>query len=367
MNENLKNAMVRGSIMKRTWCPSCFKVITWETSDIEKNNKITCPNCKAAINYAKAEIIFKDYLENDDIKTVVNGIAYQEDQIQNALDTFSEQGGNLILNSDISTEKQLLIDGKEAVIDLNGHNLTLSKFPIKAKVGSNLTIKGTGKIIAEKDFLQCYKSNITINGGEIEAAECGIAAYSESRIVMNDGKITSKEGCITPYDKSTFVMNGGRITSTDNYAIGTSGTKSENGRPKTIIINGGHIYSKKPSTEGYISCGIYLASDAKITLNGGDINSLYGCGILMRAGTLTCNKCTISGAGGKEVQGKVGDSQQLIKCNAIAYDTLSNYPDKNTLKVIVNGGRLTSPVDKIGLYINPDEKPNIINKLEKSS
>lgn len=162
-------------------------------------------------------------------------------------------------------------------------------------------------------------------------------------------------------------MNGGRITSIDNYAIRTNGAKSESGKPKTIIINGGHIYSKKPITEGYISYGIYLASDARVTLNGGDINSLYGCGILMRAGTLTCNKCIISGARGKEVQDKVGDSQQPIKCNAIAYDTLSNYPDHDTLKVVINGGRLTSPVDKIGLYINPDEKPNIINKLEKSS
>lgn len=221
MNENLKNAIIRGNIMKRTWCPSCFKIITWETSDIEKNNKIICPNCKAEINYTKAEIIFKDYLENDDIKTVINGIAYQEDQIQNALDIFSKQGGNLILNSDINIEKQLLIDGKEAVIDLNGHNLT-SKFPIKTKAGSDLIIKGTGKIIAEKDFLQCYKSNITIDGGEIEAAEWGIAAHSESRVTMNDGKITSKEGCITLYDKSTFIMNGGRITSIDNYAIGTN-------------------------------------------------------------------------------------------------------------------------------------------------
>lgn len=360
--------IVKGKITKRTYCPSCFSIITWDSSSVEKNGMTKCPACGGAINCSKAEVLFSDVIEDKDIAMVVNGVAYKADQLEEALVSLGENGGYCKLNSDLALTKPISFKEGQATIDIDNHILDCGNNAINVNAGTTLIIEGKqeGKITGSGDHIIRIDngSSLIMNSGKIEAAKWGIDVVNKSKATINGGEIQAREACLVPSSYSSVIINDGELSSKDNFVIGVSGAKEESQKTKFITINGGTIISKKPITVGYISCGIYSPSATKIVLNGGKIISEDGCGILMRAGNVECNGTIIEAKGNSE--GWVGDSKQVIKADGIAYDSKANYPDKDTLKLTINkNAKITSETaQRIGTYLAEGDTANIIDKTK---
>lgn len=366
MNNNI---IVKGKISKRTYCPKCFSIVTWNDSSIEKNGMTKCPSCGGAIDCSKAEVSFSEIIEDKEVAAIVNGVAYKADQLEEVLTSLGTEGGYCKFNANLTLTKTLCFKNAETEIDLDNYTLDCGNNAIDIKDGATLIINSNkeGKITASGDHVMRVENNATliINSGTIESANWGMDIVNKSKAIVNGGTITTKEACIIPASYSSVTINDGELSSADNFVVGVSGRQDESGKTKFITINGGKIISKKPTSAGYISCGIYSPSATEIILNGGEIISEDGCGILMRAGKVECNGTIIKAKGNSE--GWVGDKKQTIKCDGIAYDSKANYPDKETLKLIISkNAQITSEnAQKIGIYLADGDVTNIIDKSEK--
>lgn len=358
----MKQAIVKGKIEKRAYCPNCFSIVTWDSPEAEKNNVIKCPACQGSIKYQDAEVIFSNYLENEEVKIIINGIAYSQETLNEGLKKLAKEGGELVLTTDLVIEEPFALNGQDVTIELNGHNLDF-KNHLFAVNHATLIVNGRGgKMLASSNnLIKSTDAHIILNEGTYEAKKWGIEAFKNCKIEINNVVMKCQEGCVVPYEGTTVVINDSTLTSLDNYVVGTNGRKTEKGIKKYITINNS-ILNGEIVTEGYISCGIFGASDAKIVVKGGEINSKSGCGVLVRAGSLELNNVKISAHG--NIQGKVGDSTVKIGCDGAAYDTQSNYPDKDTAKLIINKGTSITCENeqRIGLYLNEGEEPNIVDK-----
>ena len=270
--------------------------------------------------------------------------------------------GEKIKIADITLTNTLVIE-KDATINLNNSTLNCGNSTLFINNGK-VTINGEeeGKITSQATTaIEINDGTLTINGGDIETTQWGIDVKGTGKVIFNNGTITSQEGCITPWNYSSVVINGGTLASKDNYVIGTNGRSTETGKTKYITINGGTLIGRKPVTAGYISCGIYSPNAGKVVLNGGKILSEAGCGILMRAGSVECNGTLIETKGNEE--GWVGDSKQKVNCAGIVYDSLSNYPDKKTLKLKIGRNTEIKAENKkdIELYLAEGDQANIID------
>lgn len=355
----MKQALSIGKITKKTYCSNCFSILSWDSPEIEKNGVLECPTCGSLVNYSNATIDFSNQIEKENIAFIVNGVAYDENNLEEGLKDISKNGGEISINKDITLTTTLTIE-KDATINLNNSTLNCGNTTLAINDGK-VTINGDeGKIISQATTaIDVNNGTLTINGGNIETTKWGIDVRGTGKIIYNNGTITSQEGCITPWNYSSVIINGGTLTSKDNYVIGTNGRSTETGKTKYITINGGTLIGKKPVTAGYISCGIYSANAGKIVLNGGKILSEAGCGILMRAGSVECNGALIETKGNEE--GWVGDSKQKVNCAGIVYDSLSNYPDKKTLKLKIDKKTKIKAENKkdIELYLAEGDQENI--------
>lgn len=359
----MKQVIVKGKITKRTYCPSCFSILSWDSSEVEKSGLVKCPVCQGAVKCNKAEIVLSELVEDKDITAIIDGVAYTSETLIEGIKQVAQKGGNITLNSDLKIEEPISFEGVEVTIDLNNHTLDLVNTGLTLK-DSKVVINGgvNGKIVSQaSDAFILSNADLTLNEGSYELAKWGLDLKAKSKATFNNIKMQSKEGTITLFEKSAIVINNSELTALDNYVIGTHGTEKDIVKYITInnsIINGEII------SAGYISCGIYAASDAKIIINGGEINSKSGCGILMRSGKVECNNVIINAKG--NIEGQVGDAKNKIKCDGIAYDTIANYPDKNTLNLVIdkNTKIITENGQRIGLYLAEGDEANIQDKGE---
>ncbi len=258
------------------------------------------------------------------------------------------ENGVCVLADNITTQKteeavmidgnenlsHIVIDGKTAIIDLNGKILTTD---IILNNKANLTIKDSGtngKITYTGKTVKVINgSKLVLKSGVIDSGNQSVTLIA-GNFIMDGGKLTSQEMGVAYFDKSILTINNGTIETKDNCAIGDNGTKGRGGN--TVTINGGNLISNIVS-KGYISCGIHNANDTtliiksgvKITANNG------GAGIVVRGGKVTVANDVVASMITGETKGKVGDSSVLVT-GKIVKDYASNYPAKDTINVTID-------------------------------
>ena len=119
-----------------------------------------------------------------------------------ALRSAVNNGGNVVLAADINLSSSLLV-ANTAVLDLNGHNITIANNSDELAVGDaivvvengDLTINGEGTVTANTRAVWVRKAGAkaTINGGYfkgsvIPACEVIYASGADSKITINGGK-----------------------------------------------------------------------------------------------------------------------------------------------------------------------------------
>lgn len=278
-------------------------------------------------------------------------LAVDEEGLINAL----EAGKDVMLFKDIELSQSLNIT-KDTDIYLNGRTISNNVAGHAITVsGATLTIKGEGTVIG-KSCAVLVKDNGTaiINGGTYKGT-FGIAAgaYNSTthqvyngNVVINNAKIESTEFALPVWGESSLTVNNGIFTATDNAVIGTNGSSPLTSTPYKIIINGG-TFNGKITSNGYIACGIYMANTGTVELNGGVFNIEGGVGVLVRSGTLTANKVsiTIDEKAGL-TSGKVGDSTvQITTSSQIVVDDRAGYPGAGPNVAINTTGYVLKKVD----------------------
>ncbi len=222
----------------------------------------------------------------------------------------------LSITSDYTLEEdineQVVVDGANATINLNGHSITApANGALRVVNGANVTVTGEGTI-----------ESINNNG---------VVVDNGSTFTLESGNIRSVEFGVFVAKNSTFTMNGGTIVTSDNCGVGGNGSNTEVYKDYTININGGTITSNI-TTSGFVSCGVYHPNRGTVNVAGGTINSTNGPGIVQRAGTLNITGGTINSSEiTPGIKGKACDAGILVNASAIVVDKEANYPEMATM------------------------------------
>ena len=216
---------------------------------------------------------------------LVNNGEYAVDTVINEIGELvaaMNNGGNYVLAADISYNG-ILYFAKDTSINLNGYTLrSLNNCAMYVTSGATLTLNGNGNVIAQ-------------------------------------------EACVVAFDGSTVVINGGTYTAIDNFVIGTNGSKGKGNN--NITINAG-TFNGGITSANYVACGIYVANDDTVVVNGGTFNITNGCGILARSGNTTIKSGVVFNMlGENNMTGKVGDSRVVVPAGeALVLDLKAAYP-----------------------------------------
>lgn len=133
-----------------------------------------------------------------------------------------ENGGYVSLSQDVVLDKSLVAAaGKNVVLDLNGHNITINNNSAELGEGDgiiaygNLTINGEGTITANTRAVWARGTtgaNVTINGGKyVGAALAGsnsevIYASGDGKIVINGGEFEAVNICESGFAQPQYAI-----------------------------------------------------------------------------------------------------------------------------------------------------------------
>ena len=270
--------------------------------DAEAGNKYmgkTLEGVKFTV-YAAQDTVESDskdnkYDEKAEYAVPVSTVDELEDAIKN--------GKNVVLKNDLNLTAAFAVPSNKTVaIDLNGKTVTAEKDFATVKEGSKLTVNG-GTVIAKNYVFRVTDGEVVVNGGDFTAKETACALFGGSKLTVN----------------------GGTFTSMDNNVVATNGSESKGCE---ITINGG-VFNGNIKTKGYIACGVYVANDDTVMINGGTFNIVDGVGILMRAGKTTIGKDVVINLTntGTVTSGKVGDAViDITTPSHLVVDLKSKYP-----------------------------------------
>ena len=266
---------------------------------------------------------------------IITGSASSE----KALDDLIAEGGNVQLGANLTLTQPITVT-KDTVLDLNSFTLSgnVTGYALVAN-GAKLTLKG-GKVNLNKRVAQAENGGeVVVKDGEYRSGDVAFAAQGEgSKITIDGGSITAQEGGVGAFDKGEIEINGGTFKGIDNFPVFTNGTAGRGGN--TITINGGE-FEGNITSNGYESCCVYVANNDTVVINGGTFVSNDGCGILMRAGTVTINDAEVVAkkkAVDSHSPGYVGDNKTKMSASAIIYHESANYPGKAGMSLTINGG-----------------------------
>ncbi|MBO7508074.1 MAG: hypothetical protein J6T39_00325, partial [Clostridia bacterium] len=217
----------------------------------------------------------------DEIEVEGNVVSGNEISTLAELVQAAQNGGAYKLVADVAYTGQVGF-AKDAKLDLNGHTLrSTNNVALSAISGATLVIEGNGNVIAQ-------------------------------------------EACVMAFDGSEVVINGGTYTAIDNFVFGTNGTA---GRGNNIITINEGTFNGGIVSAGYIACGVYVANNDIVYINGGTFNITNGVGILARSGNTTVGEDVVINATGNGAFGKVGDAKVTIPTGEkIVLDKSANYP-----------------------------------------
>ena len=253
-----------------------------------------------------------------------------ETTLKQAVDN-ATQGETVTLTNKVELTSALVIgEGKEIVLDLNGHSLSRGGSVIRVE-GGKLTVKDSG------------------GSGEIYSASghgimVGLAAdgtvKNGSELYFESGKIDAQEFGIPFFGACTVKISGGTIVGRDNAGLGGNGSKGKGYGGATVTVNGGDIIGETTSTDAYRNCGIYIPCDATVNVTGGNITGDNGAAILIRGGTVNISGgvFTAKGTGGDDF--KMGDAAPTYNSALeVNHKVNAGYGEgKGVTSVVVTGG-----------------------------
>lgn len=265
------------------------------------------------------------------------------------------EGGNVDLNSNIVLSEPVTLT-EDVVLDLCGNTLTYNETSY-ALIADNatLTIKN-GTINSARRVAQAANGGeVIIQNGTFVSGDMAFAAMKDSKITINGGEITSQKVTVGAYDGGEIEINNGLLKSNDDAVVFTPSTAGRGGN--TVTISGGTLEARS-STDGHVSCGVYIANNDTVTINGGRIESMDGCGLLMRAGSVTINNGEIIAHKGTRSPNRVMDDNFVMLSSAVIYHENAHYPDNTGMSLTINDGTFTG--DDRALEILSDAvNPNV--------
>ena len=263
-----------------------------------------------------------------------------------AMLTNEEPEVEIVLNKSISGVSTFTVpEGKSVTLDLGGN--TLSGNTVVYANGGEVTLKNgtiSSSSAVKADPIQVVNGGkLTLDGAQVIGAKNnGISASGEgSEVVINSGSVTAQEAGIYPASGAKLTINGGTISCIDNGGVMGNGTPGKGNTE--IVMNGGRIEGHITSA-GYQACAVYLPNSGSFTMNGGEIVS-DGAGIVMRGGQVNLNAGSVIANGPAGFVGKVGDSRVVVGSYAIVYDVDSKYPAMDTLELNIADGVVLQGTD----------------------
>lgn len=271
-------------------------------------------------------------------ETLPDGVVAINAEVADLKAVFTE-GGTYQLQSDIDIQGQNLqvASGVNAVLDLNGHTVTAANGSGgNIYVAGNFTLRdsqGTGKIVADKDYIKdAYSAGlIYIDGESAKMTMEGGTIYAVRDDAVNKGQFG-----VGVYDGGDFTMTGGKIEA-GWYAVSGNGTNDT--QNSLINIQGGELVS----TMDY---AVYLPHSGTATISGGTINGAAG-GISMQRGTLNISGTAQIMSNGEGNTGEWGDGTGNQSNSALMVG--GKYGD---CTVTMTGGSLTA--EKEALIVTGD-------------
>jgi len=273
-----------------------------------------------------------------------------------ALKELIARGGNVDMAANLTFSEPITV-AQNVVLDLGGNTLSYSGSDYAFVVnGATITFKN-GTIQTNARVAQATNGGeIIVNGGSYRSNAVGFVVEGiGSKFTLNAGEINSSNGGIGAFNQGSIEINGGDVVAHDFAAIFTDKTSGHGGN--SIVINNGNLFGNVTTT-GYESCCVYIANNDTFVMNNGTLTSSDGCGILMRAGTVTINNGSITAIRGDNSPGKIGDDATQMSASAVIYHESANFPGKANMSLTITDGLFTGTDHSVEILSN-ETTPNV--------
>ncbi len=278
------------------------------------------------------------------ISTTVNAASLDDLVNDNFMRKESDGSYKLLKNLTGSDTKDIEIKGnKTETLDLNNFNINnysegLSTIYIEK--GSTLTIKGNGTISQKASSTNAVIGNsgtLNIQGGEYTTSLC-------NAVIRNEG---------------TLNVTGGKITNTYRYSPGDVNAHYliENFLDLTI---GGNAQIVKPQSTSSAIGNMPGAANAKITVNGGTLESQFDL-IRNYEGNVEITNGTLKTQGTGNViktdSGSVTVTGGVLETTGNADSVINVSGDSNI--IVTENAKLKASGDKAGVYVQTGATGNV--------
>lgn len=239
-------------------------------------------------------------------------------------------------------------NGKEIILDLNGHSITAEND------------KECAIIVKQGD--------VRLKNGTLESKKYAGVKFDPqakgARVYLVNCTVNSDQGavCTSTATGCQIVIYGGSFTATNNAVIAGNGspkyagTQEARDKGNTITISADSkgnipVFNGYTKETDYIACGLYSPWKDVITINAAKFNIENGVGILSRGGQITVNDAEISVTGGDRV-GKVADGKTDVPCKTFYLDHKCGYPDIENADITIYSEKYSDNAGES--YVAPD-------------
>ena len=283
--------------------------------------------------------------------------AKTEVKSEEELKTATKNGGDIVLQNDITLKSGLVIEGSNVIVDLNGKTITIDESSYIFLKKGNLEFTGTGII---KDVTDNNQSGSTIY---VRGSEDKTAKDFSTLTVGKDVTIeTTQWGINLTHSQRkaygvTLNFNGTLITSSvDCGGITVHGNVKNDGKlDNAPVLNFGK--TAKVSAEKGIT--LYGAGIGEWNILGGEYTGESVIGI--KSGTLVVNDGVFTATGEKKI-GELYGNGMIATGSAIQIENNAGYA--GNMEIVINGGTFNSNKG-LSIYHYPptDNQENALKSL----
>ena len=283
--------------------------------------------------------------------------AKTEVKSEEELKTATKNGGDIVLQNDITLKSGLVIEGSNVIVDLNGKTITIDESSYIFLKKGNLEFTGTGII---KDVTDNNQSGSTIY---VRGSEDKTAKYFSTLTVGKDVTIeTTQWGINLTHSQRkaygvTLNFNGTLITSSvDCGGITVHGNVKNDGKlDNAPVLNFGK--TAKVSAEKGIT--LYGAGIGEWNILGGEYTGESVIGI--KSGKLVVNDGVFTATGEKKI-GELYGNGMIATGSAIQIENNAGYA--GNMEIVINGGTFNSNKG-LSIYHYPptDNQENALKSL----
>ena len=283
--------------------------------------------------------------------------AKTEVKSEEELKTATKNGGDIVLQNDITLKSGLVIEGSNVIVDLNGKTITIDESSYIFLKKGNLEFTGTGII---KDVTDNNQSGSTIY---VRGSEDKTAKDFSTLTVGKDVTIeTTQWGINLTHSQRkaygvTLNFNGTLITSSvDCGGITVHGNVKNDGKlDNAPVLNFGK--TAKVSAEKGIT--LYGAGIGEWNILGGEYTGESVIGI--KSGKLVVNDGVFTATGEKKI-GELYGNGMIATGSAIQIENNAGY--SGNMEIVINGGTFNSNKG-LSIYHYPptDNQENALKSL----